>query len=68
MPQWAESNEKMEAWCRPIWNPPALTREWKPPVSDEDMWAFPKPEFTDGGEIAKEFVEFMTDKANIGRT
>jgi hypothetical protein len=41
--------------------------EWKPPVSDEDLWAFPKAEFTDGEEIAKEFMEFMTDKKNIGQ-
>jgi hypothetical protein len=67
MPQWPESNDRMEAWYRPIWNPPALSRGWKPPVSENDIWAFPKSEFTDGEEIAKEFKEFMTDKKIIGQ-
>jgi hypothetical protein len=29
------------------------------------MWAFPKAEFSDGGEIAKEFMEFTIDERNI---
>jgi hypothetical protein len=47
MPQWTSSTEKMEMWYRPIWEPTALLQEWKQPVSDEDMWAFPKAEFAD---------------------
>jgi hypothetical protein len=31
------------------------------------MWAFPKAEFADGGEIAKEFREFMIDPKSIGQ-
>jgi hypothetical protein len=67
MPQWTNSTEKMERWSRPIWEPKRLRRAWEPPVSEEDMWAFPKAEFADGGEIAKEFREFMIDPKNIGQ-
>jgi hypothetical protein len=67
MPQWTNSTEKMERWYRPIWEPKLLRRAWEPPVSEEDMSAFPKAEFADGGEIAKEFREFMIDPENIGQ-
>jgi hypothetical protein len=65
MPQWAESTERMCEWYEPIWNPRALRKEWTPPISDKDMWAFPKTEFSDGSEIAKEFMEFMKDPKAI---
>jgi hypothetical protein len=61
-----ELTERMEHHYRPIWNPPALSRTWKPPVSDDDLWEMPKSSFKDGAEIGKEFVENMTDPKNIG--
>jgi hypothetical protein len=67
MPQWMESVERMEAHYRPIWDPPALSREWKPPVSEQDLWAFPKRLFTDGEQIANEFLEFMKDPKNVAQ-
>jgi hypothetical protein len=57
----------MESWYRPIWESKLLRKQWEPPVSESDMWAFPKAEFADGGEIAKEFREFMIDPKNIGQ-
>jgi hypothetical protein len=53
-------------WYEPIWNPRALRKEWTPPVSDADLWAFPKAEFSDGSDIAKEFMEYMKDPKAIG--
>jgi hypothetical protein len=67
IPQWTNSTEKMESWYRPIWEPRVLSQMWRQQVSKNDMWAFPKAEFADGGEIAKEFREFMIDPKNIGQ-
>jgi hypothetical protein len=65
MPQWTQSTDRMERHYAHTWNPSVLERNWHEPTEDE-LWAFPKSQRTDNETLAKECIEYMTDKKNIG--